>query len=180
MATDSTTTSTDGTTPTAGQDSTTTTTPATGGQVGQVPVAIDDSTQLPETHPLVKANLKYKGDLAAQKTELAEARAKAAQATKLEEDLSKRPTPEALATLQKRSDRLEGFLQAVGGPLGRALDSRSFTRDLFESDKDISDIVKEWNRANPSTTSSALGAGAVAPASGKPGMNDLLRAAVKS
>jgi hypothetical protein len=89
------------------------------------------------------------------------------------------PVQETLDAVQTRYDRLESFLQAVGGPLGKALDSKSFTTQLFESDKDINDIVKDWNRANPTATASALGSGGAAPAAKAPGINDLLRAAVK-
>lgn len=134
-------------------------------------------TQLPDDHPLVKSLAALKGTIATQKTELAEARAKSKQATQLEEELNKRPTQEAVDTLQTRYDRLEQFLQAAGGPLGKALDSRTFTRDLFETDKDIADLVKDWNRANPSATSTALGSAAAAPASKKADPNALIRAA---
>ena len=139
---------------------------------------VDDSTQLPETHPLVKTLAKQKQDLAAAKAALAEANAKSAQVTKLEEDLAARPTAEALATLQTRYDRLEAFLTAAGGDLGRALDSRTFTRDLFETDKDIAALVKDWHKAHPSATSQALGgAGSTGPGSGKTDPNELIRAA---
>lgn len=136
-----------------------------------------EHTKLPDDHPLVKTLAKQKLDLAAARTELAEARAKSAKVSELEEELGKRPTSEAIETLQTRYDRLEGFLQAVGGPLGKALDSRSFTRDLFETDKDIADLVKSWNQANPSATSTALGSASASPAPGKVDPNVLLRAA---
>lgn len=140
------------------------------------PVVIDKSTQLPDDHPLVTAHSTVKGKLAEANTALAEARAQAANATKLEEELNKRPTPEALETLQKRYDRLEAFTQSVG--LGKALDSRTFTRDLFETDKDIATLVKEYNRANPSPTTTALGGGAGQDGGAKANPNDLLRAAM--
>ena len=156
------------------------TTDETSSQDQQQSTTVDDSTQLPDTHPLVKA---YKAQVevnrknTATAAELAEARAQAGKATKLEEELGKRPTTEAMETLQTRYDRLEAFTQAVG--LGKALDSRTFTKDLFESDKDIATLVKEWNRANPTATSQALGAGGAAPAGDTPSMNDILRAARK-
>lgn len=90
-----------------------------------------------------------------------------------------RPIRDTLDAVQTKYDRLEAFLQAAGGPLGKALDSKSFTTALFESDKDISEIVKEWNAANPSATSTALGSAAAAPAGKAPSMNDLLRSAIK-
>jgi hypothetical protein len=156
------------------------TTPETGGngsteQTGTT----EEPTKLPDDHPLVKSLAAYKGTIATQKTELAEARAQAKRTTQLEEELNARPTQEAVDTLQTRYDRLEAFLQAAGGTIGKALDSRTFTRELFETDKDIATIVKDWNKANPTATSSALGSGAAAPADGKVNPNDLLRAAIK-
>lgn len=144
----------------------------------KVPV-IDKSTKLPDDHPLVTAHSTVKEKLATANTELTEARAQAAKATKLEEELGKRPTPEALATLQTRYDRLEAFLQQAGGDLGRALDSRTFTKDLFESEKDIATIVKDWNKAHPSATAQALGGKAAEPGASKSDMNSLLRAAAQ-
>lgn len=138
---------------------------------------VDKSTKLPDDHPVVKQLAADKAKLAQARTEIAELRAKSAEVTKLEEELGKRPTTEALETLQTRYDRLEEFLQAVGGPLSKALDSRTFTRDLFETDKDIASLVKDWHKANPSATSSALGSGAATPADKKPNPNDLIRAA---
>lgn len=141
--------------------------------------AVDKDTVLPDEHPLIVKHTELKGKLAKANTDLAEARAQAAKATQLEQDLNKRPTPEALETLQTRYDRLEAFLQQAGGPLARALDSRTFTKALFESDEDIKDLVKEWNRANPTATSSALGAAPGQPAAKPTNMNELIRAAAK-
>ena len=84
---------------------------------------------------------------------------------------------ETVDAIQGKFDRLEAFLQAIPGPLGKALDSRSFTKALFESDKDIDDIIADWNKANPTATSQALGSGAASPAPKGPTMNDLLRSA---
>lgn len=151
-------------------------TPGEGGNAEQQQATepvITPETKIPDNHPLVKALAKANEKVAG----LAEAQAQAAKATKLEEELAARPSQEALDTLQTRFDRLEAFLQSAGGTLGKALDSRTFTRDLFETDKDIATIVKEWNRANPSATSTALGAAAAAPASTKPDPNALIRAA---
>ena len=138
-------------------------------------VVIDDSTKLPETHPLVKTLTTLKANAKTVATELAEANARAAKATKLEEELAARPSTEALETLQTRYDRLEAFAQAVG--LGKALDSRTFTKDLFESEKDITDLVKDWNREHPTATSTALGASTSTTAEGKQDPNKLIRAA---
>lgn len=151
-------------------------TPESGGNGDQpkTPV-IDKTTKLPDDHPLVTAHATVKDKLAAAATELAEARAQSKKATELQAELDKRPSQEALDTLQTRYDRLEAFAQKVG--LGKALDSRTFTRDLFESDKDLDDLVKEWNKANPSATSQALGGKAGGEASPKHNPNDLLRIA---
>lgn len=140
-------------------------------------LVIDDSTQLPETHPLVKSLAAMKDKQKTAATELAEARAQAAKTTELETQLGERPTKEAIETLQTRYDRLEGFLSAVGGPLARALDSRTFTRDLFETDKDIEDLVKAWNKSNPSATSQALSSQSTETSGGKMDPNKLLRIA---
>lgn len=147
----------------------------TGGQPQASEPVITKDTKIPDDHPLVKALAKANGQVA----ELAEARAQAAKATQLQAELDKRPTTEAVETLQKRYDRLEAFLLGAGGDLAKALDSRTFTRDLFESDKDVETLVKDWNKAHPSATSQALG-GAPAPGGApKSNMNDLLRAAAQ-
>jgi hypothetical protein len=160
------------------QDQQQDTTPDTGGNGDQQQVNTPEKpTQLPDDHPLVKQLATNKDKIARLNAELTEARAKSAAATKLEEELAARPSVEAMETLQTRYDRLEAFLQAAGGPLGKALDSRSFTRELFETDKDIATLVKEWHRANPSATSTALGSAAAEPASKKIDANALIRAA---
>jgi hypothetical protein len=143
----------------------------------QAPV-IDKSTKLPDDHPLVTAHATVKTKLATTATELTEARAQAAKATQLEEELGKRPTQEAVDTLQKRYDRLEAFLQGAGGDLAKALDSRTFTRQLFETEDDVADIVKNWHKNHPSATAQALGGAAAKPGDKKPVQNDLLRAAI--
>ena len=79
-------------------------------------------------------------------------------------------------TLQTKYERLEAFLVAVGGPLGKALDSKSFTKDLFESDTSVEELVDAWNKNNPSHTSSALGATA-GEGKSTTNINDLLRMA---
>lgn len=152
-------------------------TPDTGASSQQQAATVDKDTKLPDDHPLIVNHEKLKGELATAKTELTEARASSAKATQLEADLGKRPTTEAMETLQTRYDRLESFLQTAGGPLGKALDSRTFTKELFESDKDIVTLVKEWNKSNPTATSTALGSAAAAPGAGKQDPNALLRAA---
>lgn len=140
---------------------------------------VNSETRLPDDHPLVKAyraQLEENRKLSGAKTEAAEANARAAKVTQLEEELGKRPTTEAMETLQTRYDRLEEFVMAVG--LGRALDSRTFTKDLFESDKDITALVKDWNKANPTATSQALSSTAGGQqADGKHDPNELIRIA---
>ena len=157
------------------QDQPQATTDETSAKGEQQPVVIDDSTKLPETHPLVKTLATLKENAKKASTELAEANARAAKATKLEEERDARPTQEALDTLQTRYDRLEAFATAVG--LGKALDSRTFTRDLFESDKDVADLVKDWNKEHPTATSTALGGTTTTSAEGKQDPNKLIRAA---
>jgi len=152
-------------------------TPEEGGNGGAQQASTQDDGKLPDDHPVVKALAKANAKNVSQATELAEARAQAAKVTKLEEELGKRPTTEALETLQTRYDRLEAFLQAAGGPLSKALDSRSFTKALFESDKDVSEIAKDWHKANPSATATALASAAAEPGKGKVDPNVLLRAA---
>ena len=88
------------------------------------------------------------------------------------------PVKETLDAVQARYDRLEAFMLAVGGPVSQALDSRSFTQKLFETEEDVSKIVKEWHGANPSATSAALSSSA-SQTGGKATMNDILRAARK-
>ncbi len=148
------------------------------GEQQQATTPVDDSTQLPDTHPLVKTLAKQKQDLAAAKTALAEANAKAAKATQLEEELGKRPTTEALETLQTRYDRLEAFLSKAGGPLAKALDSRTFTQKLFETEDDIDGIVKDWHAANPSETSVALSSQG-GTGKQKVSFNEIVRAAAR-
>lgn len=163
------------------KDQTQDTTPETGGNGDQLKAGTSqqESVKLPEDHPLVKSLAAQKATLASQKSEITELRSKSQKVTQLEEELKTRPTQEAIATLQTRYDRLEAFLQTAGGPLGKALDSRTFTRDLFETDKDISALVKEWNKANPSATSTALGSSSSAEGDKKLDMNALLRSAAK-
>lgn len=180
MATDSTNSTTDSTDETSGtgtQDQQQTTTDETSGTGESQQVTIDDSTKLPDSHPLVKTLATLKEKTSTQARELAEARTQAGKTTQLEADLAARPTTEAMETLQNRYDRLEAFLVAAGGPLGKALDSRTFTKDLFESDTDIKDLVKQWHRDNPSATSEALRTGPAGDAKGKLDPNALLRAA---
>lgn len=155
------------------------TTPETGanGEPQQTGTTPSEPAKLPDDHPLVKTLAANKQKLSSQNTEIAELRAKSAQVTKLEQELNDRPTKEAVETLQTRYDRLEAFLQAAGGPLAQALDSRTFTKDLFESDKDVEDLAKEWHRTHPTATSAALGGGAGEGGGGKVDPNKLIRAA---
>ncbi|AXH48577.2 scaffolding protein [Microbacterium phage Sansa] len=87
------------------------------------------------------------------------------------------PKAELAEAWEAKYTRLESFLQALPGSVGKALDSMSFTKRLFESEDKIEDIIKDWNKANPSATSQALGAGAGDPSKKGPSMNDILRAA---
>lgn len=128
--------------------------------------------QLPDTHPLVRT-------LAAQKEEIKQLRADRKRVDELETQLAEATTDkDAFTSLQSKYDRLEEFLVKAGGPIGKALDSKSFTKDLFESEKSIEDLVTEWHRSNPSATSTALGSSG-SSGSGKVDINALLRAAGK-
>jgi hypothetical protein len=162
-----------GTTDTSTEQQQTPTEETSGQEQSQQP-AITKDTRLPDDHPLVKS-------LAAQKTELTELRPAKAKVTELEAKIAelepKAQKAEAYEALQTKHDRLESFLSSVGGPLSKALDSRSFTRDLFESDKKVEDIVKDFLSANPTATSTALGAAAHQPGGGKHDPSTLIRIA---
>lgn len=134
--------------------------------------------RLPDDHPLVKAYASSQSEL---KTLRSSSQAHQAKVTELETKIAELTTKaESTDTVQGKFDRLEAFLLALPGPLGKALDSRSFTDALFNSDKSIEDILKDWQRANPTATSQALGAGAGDPGKKAPTMNELLRAAAGS
>lgn len=77
--------------------------------------------------------------------------------------------------LQSKYDRLEEFLLQAGGNLAKVLDSRSFTKELFESDADIQELVDKWHKNNPSAVGSALSGSS--QDNSQPTLNDLLRAA---
>ena len=103
-----------------------------------------------------------------------------AQVDKLKSELSQASSAiEQRDAVQRRYDRLEEFLSKVGGPLGKALDSKSFTTKLFETDDDIGELVKTWFQDNPTKTNVALSSDNVSPGGKKPSMNDLLRSAMK-
>ena len=79
--------------------------------------------------------------------------------------------------------KLIPFLQAVSYThldvyKRQALDSKSFSTSLFETDTDIKDLVAQWHKDNPSATSSALTSGPGSETSTKD-MNALLRSAAK-
>ncbi|QKN87708.1 scaffolding protein [Microbacterium phage Ixel] len=113
-------------------------------------------------------------DLAKERKSLKTANARVTELEAQVNDLT--PKAETAEALQTRLERLEGFLSSLGGPLARALDSRSFSHKLFETDDDIDEIVKAWKRDNPTATSAALGASPAEPKS-KIDPNALLRAA---
>lgn len=139
---------------------------------GQEPNPQPD-TRLPDDHPLVKT-------LSAQKDELRQLKdSHQTKVTELETKLTELTAKaESADAIQAKYDRLEAFLTSLGGPVSKALDSRSFSQALFESDKDINDLVAQWHRDNPSATSSALNSGAGSEMSTKD-MNALLRSAAK-
>lgn len=147
---------------------------------GQGDGSTTEPQRLPDDHPLVKAYAAQKSRISSQNSEMAELRSKSAKVSQLEDELQKRPTEDALKTLQTRYDRLEAFLAATGGPLSKALDSRNFTRSLFETDEDVAQLASKWLKDNPTATSQALGSTSSEPGKAKVDPNDLLRAAFKT
>ena len=122
--------------------------------------------------PLVKT-------LATQKEELKQLRPAGAKVTELEAKVTELTAKAESATaVQAKYDRLEAFLTGLGGPISKALDSKSFSTSLFETDTDIKDLVAQWHKDNPSATSSALTSGPGSETSTKD-MNALLRSAAK-
>lgn len=81
-----------------------------------------------------------------------------------------------LDSLQARYDRLEQFVLQAGGDIAKALDSRSFSSKLFDSEEPIEELASQWRTEHPSVTSTALGSSA-SPTGGKLDMNQLLRLA---
>lgn len=151
----------------------TATPPAETATTGQ---AVSDTTQqedrLPDDHPLVKAYTSSQEQLRALKgthqTKVQELEAQVSQLT---------AKTASADEVQAKYDRLESFLTSLGGPISKALDSKSFSTALFESDTDIKELVAQWHRDNPSATSTALGSSAGSPAGPQPTMNEILRAA---
>ena len=166
----------DTTTETVGQEvenntGTQDTTAETAGNGTQEPPAQD--TRLPEDHPLVKAYTSTQDQLkqlkSTHQTKVQELETQVNELTTKATDTDK---------LQARYDRLEAFLTSLGGPLSKALDSKSFSKALFESDTDIKDLVAQWHKDNPSATSSALNSGTGTGATTQD-MNELLRKAAR-
>ena len=159
---------------------TTSTTDTTATETGQVtepvvtpPAEPTTETKLPDDHPLVKT-------LATQKEELKQLRPTAQKVADLESQVAElTPAKEQLTVVQAKYDRLEAFLTSLGGPVSKALDSRSFSTALFESDTDIKDLVAQWHKDNPSATSAALSSGSGTTVSAAADMNAMLRAAAK-
>lgn len=129
--------------------------------------------RLPDDHPLVKAYTSSQEQLRQLKgthqtkvqeleTQVTELTAKATQAE----------------SVQAKYDRLEAFLTSLGGPISKALDSKSFSTALFETDTDIKELVAQWHKDNPSATSTALRSSAGDSESTKD-MNALLRSAAR-
>ena len=82
--------------------------------------------------------------------------------------------------LQRRVDRLEAVVLASDGVnLSKALDSRSFTTGLFETDTPVDKLLADWRKANPSAINQALGRqDDNPPADPKPSPGELIRAAI--
>lgn len=129
--------------------------------------------RLPDDHPLVKAYTSSQDQLKQLKT---------THQTKVQELEAKVTELTDQATqaqaVQAKYDRLEAFLTSLGGPVSKALDSKSFSTALFESDTDIQELAAQWHKDNPSATSQALSSGGGITASSTD-MNSLLRSAAK-
>lgn len=158
---------------------TTSTTDTTATETGQVtepvvtpPAEPTTETKLPDDHPLVKT-------LATQKEELKQLRPAGVRVTELEAQVAELTAKVGTVdAVQAKYDRLEAFLTGLGGPIGKALDSKSFSTALFETDADIKDLVTQWHKDNPSATSSALNSGAGKNTT-QTDMSTLLRAAAR-
>lgn len=130
-------------------------------------------TRLPDDHPLVKAYTSSQEQLR---------QLKGTHQTKVQEletqvtELTAKAT--SAESVQAKYDRLESFLTSLGGPISKALDSKSFSVALFESDTDVKDLVAQWHKDNPSATSAALASGPGKESTSK-NMSDLLRAAAR-
>lgn len=135
--------------------------------------ASQQDTRLPDDHPLVKAYASTQDQLKQLKgTHQSKVQELETQVTEL---TAKATGADAL---QARYDRLEAFLTSLGGPISKALDSKSFSASLFESDTDIKDLVSQWHKDNPSATSAALNSSAGTKGPAKD-MNELLRKAAR-
>lgn len=82
------------------------------------------------------------------------------------------------AATQHKYDRLESFLLALDKDISAALDSRSFSKQLFETDTPIKDLVDTWNKQHPSQTAKALNATPAKEKEQENTISDLLHAAI--
>lgn len=129
--------------------------------------------RLPDDHPLVKAYTSSQEQLRQLKgTHQTKVQELETQVTEL---TAKATSAEAV---QAKYDRLESFLTSLGGPISKALDSKSFSTALFESDTDIKELVAQWHKDNPSATSAALNSSS-GPEKSTKDMNALLRSAAR-
>lgn len=118
-------------------------------------------TRLPDDHPLVTALERQKQANTELKEQADKATELTTKVTELETQITDLTTKaQSAEAVQAKYDRLEQFLTSLGGPISKALDSKSFSTALFESDADIKDLVAQWHRDNPSATSAALQSGA--------------------
>lgn len=148
------------------------TTAETAGNGNQEPTGQQEE-RLPDDHPLVKAYASSQDKLKQLKdSHQVKVQELESQVTALTDKAAKADE------VQARYTRLESFLTALGGPISKALDSRSFSTALFETDTDVKELVAQWHRDNPSATSSALNSGSGNTASAQD-MNALLRQAAK-
>lgn len=115
-------------------------------------------------------------DLHSERTRRKELTAKVTELTTKLEETSAEIT--SLGDVSARYERLEQFLLQIGGPISQALDSKSFSAALFESDTDINDLVTKWKKEHPTTTAVALRSTSH-ELNTKASINDLIRAALK-
>lgn len=88
-------------------------------------------------------------------------------------------TKTELEDLKFRYSRLEEFLLESGGVLSSILDSKTYSKRLFDPETSLPDLVKEWQKNHPSPTSQALSQDSSSRSrSEENSLSDLLRSAI--
>ena len=128
----------------------------------------------PEPTPVDHNKKALLADLYKERTARKELQSQLSDVTKQLEELT--GASEELEALTKKYQRLEQFILGSNTDIGKALDSRTLTQRLFESDDEIDSILQDWHKDNPTTTSRALtGSNDSSPSA--PSVGDLLRVA---